>query len=51
MNKRGDFGWNEIAKILLTLGILAVLIVLITLFKDKAISLIDYLKNMIRFGI
>lgn len=50
MNKKGDFGWNEISKILLVIGILVVLIILLTLFKNKASSLIEALKDLVRFG-
>ncbi len=50
MNKKGDFGWEEISKILLVLGILVVLIVLLTMFKTSSGSLLDTLKSLVRFG-
>ncbi len=50
MNKKGDFGWEEISKIILVLVILIILIILVFLYKDKAIEIIDKLKEFIRFG-
>lgn len=50
MDKKGDFGWEEIAKIILVLVILIILILLIYLYKDKSIEIIDKLRDFIRFG-
>ncbi len=50
MNKKGEFGWEEIAKILLALVFLLIIITLIYLFKDKTSSLLESIKNLLRFG-
>jgi len=50
VDKKGDFGWEEIAKIILVLVILIILILLIYLYKDKSIEIIDKLRDFIRFG-
>lgn len=50
MDKKGDFGWEEIAKIILVLFFLIILILIITLYKDKAIEVINSIKDFLRFG-
>ena len=50
MDKKGDFGWEEIAKIILVLVFLIILILIITLYKDKALEIIGKIKDFIRFG-
>ena len=50
MDKKGDFTFEQIGKILLALAFLIVLILIAFLFKDKLISIIEYFKNIIKFG-
>jgi len=50
VDKRGDFGWEEIAKLILVLFFLIILILIITLYKDKAVEVINNLKDFLRFG-
>jgi len=50
MNKKGDFGWKQTSEILLVVGILIILLILMTLFKEKSLSLLNTLKNIVRFG-
>ncbi|MEK6907586.1 MAG: hypothetical protein AABW45_03590 [Nanoarchaeota archaeon] len=50
MFKKGEFGWEEIAKILLALIFLIIIIAIVYLFKDKINSTLESLKNIIRFG-
>ncbi|MCD4666394.1 hypothetical protein K8R47_01130 [archaeon] len=48
MNKKGDFGFNYIAKILLVIVVLVILILITYLFKDKLLDLVDSLTNIMR---
>ena len=50
MNKKGDFGWEEIAKIILVLAFLIIIILITFLYKDKALEVIEKIKEFIRFG-
>jgi hypothetical protein len=50
MNKKGDFGWEEISRILLVLMVLLVLIILMSVFRDKGSSIVDSIKSLVRFG-
>ena len=50
MNKKGDFGWEEIAKIILVIVFLIILILIAFLYKEKALAFIEKLKDLIRFG-
>ncbi len=50
MNKKGDFGWEEIAKFILVLVFLIILILIIFIYRDKALQVIENFKNFIRFG-
>ena len=50
MDKKGDLGWEEIAKIILVLFFLIILILIITLYRDKALEVINNLKDFLRFG-
>ena len=49
MNKKGDFGWENIAKILIILIILIILLILISYLsgvgKDKIAIISDYLRS------
>jgi len=50
VNKKGDFGWEEIAKIVLVLVFLIALVLIIFIYRDKAIQIIDTIRDFIRFG-
>jgi uncharacterized protein YoxC len=50
MFKKGDVGWEEIAKILIALVFLIILILIAYLFKDKLSSTLEYIKTILRFG-
>ncbi len=50
MSKKGEIGWEEIAKILLVLVFLIILISIAFLFRDKISSTIESIKNILRFG-
>lgn len=50
MNKKADFGWEEIAKLILIIIILIILILIVYLYKDKALEVIEKLRDFIRFG-
>jgi Tfp pilus assembly protein PilO len=50
MNKKSEFGWEEIAKILLVLLFLIILIAIAYLFKDKLSSTMESIKNLLRFS-
>lgn len=50
MFKKGDMGWEEIAKILIVLVFLVILILIAYMFRDKINLLLEYIKTAIRFG-
>ena len=50
MNKKGDFTFEQIGKILLALAFLIILILIAFLFKDKLVQVIENIKNIVRFG-
>lgn len=50
MSKKGELGWEEIAKILIVLLFLLILIAIAFLFKDKLNVLIESIKTLFRFG-
>ncbi|MFH1209166.1 MAG: hypothetical protein V1663_00030 [archaeon] len=50
INRRGEFGWEEIARILIILVVLIILITIGFLFKDKLYELADKLRDFLRFG-
>ena len=50
MNKKGDFGFEQIAKIILALVVLIIMISITVLYKDKAIELLSRLKDILTFG-
>ena len=47
--KKGALEWDQIAKLIIAVLLLAVLLALIIVFKDKIIELFDKLKNMVMF--
>ncbi|MBU2634200.1 MAG: hypothetical protein KJ674_03060 [Nanoarchaeota archaeon] len=50
MNKKGEFGWEQIARIIIVLVVLIILIVIAFLFKDRLYVLADQIKDLVRFG-
>ena len=50
MDKKGDLGWEEIARIILVVVFLVILILITTLYKDKLLEVIEKIKDLIRFG-
>lgn len=49
MNREGDFGWEQIGKILIVLVALIVIIILILTFKEKLFVLLEKVNNILRF--
>ncbi len=50
MNKKAEFGWEEIAKIILALVFLIALILIAFVYKDKSIQVIEKIRDFFRFG-
>lgn len=50
MNKRGDIEFDIILKLLLGLIILIIIIGLIFIFKGKSLTILDKVKEIMRFG-
>jgi len=50
MFKKGELGWEEVAKIIIVLVFLIIIITIVYLFKDKTSSLLESIKNILRFG-
>jgi len=48
--KKGQVGFNELIPWIIALGVFALVIVLYVVFNNKGNGLIDFLKNMWRFG-
>tara|TARA_Y100000034_G_C6852007_1_gene386608 strand:- start:137 stop:295 length:159 start_codon:yes stop_codon:yes gene_type:complete len=46
LTKKGEWGWEEISKIIIALIVLAVLVLLAFTFKDKILDLIEKLKDI-----
>lgn len=47
MNKKGaEWGFEEIAKIILILIVLVILLLLVYFFKDKALNLVEKIKDI-----
>lgn len=49
MNKKGDFGMDEISKLIIALIVLFTLLAITWLLRDKLLSLFDKLVNILRF--
>ncbi|MBS3133984.1 hypothetical protein J4214_02020 [Candidatus Woesearchaeota archaeon] len=45
INKKAEWGWEEISKIIVVLFVLVILIFLAFTFKDKLLQLIDRIKD------
>lgn len=50
MNKKGDFGWEEISKILLVLIILGIIIIIVIYLKGRGKDLVTEIVNILRFS-
>ncbi|MBS3168795.1 hypothetical protein J4216_06720 [Candidatus Woesearchaeota archaeon] len=50
MNKKADFEFETVIKLMIGAIILIIIITLVFLFKDKSISILDSIKNILRFG-
>jgi len=50
MRKKGTFGWEQIAKILLWVLLLLLIIVIIGLFRGKISNLFESIIQFLRFG-
>jgi len=50
MFKKGELGWEEIARILLVLIFLIIIIAIVYLFRDKLNTTLESIKNILRFG-
>lgn len=50
MNKKGDFSWETLAKLMLALVMLLFIAGIIFLAKDKIYSLLEKVTNIFRFG-
>lgn len=50
MEKRGQLGFGELVPWIIGIGVLVLMIILYIAFNDKGTSIIDFLKNMWRFG-
>ena len=47
MNKKGDFEWSHLGKLIIAIIGLIVLIIIIILFKDRIIELLDTFKMLL----
>ncbi|MEK6834641.1 MAG: hypothetical protein AABX61_00060 [Nanoarchaeota archaeon] len=50
MFKKGEMGWEEIAKIILVLVFLIIIIAIAYLLRDKISQTLESIKNLVRFG-
>jgi len=50
VNKKGDLGWEEIAKIILVIVFLIILVLFATIYREKGLEIINNMKEFIRFG-
>lgn len=50
MDKKGDFSWEQLGKILLAVVFFLVLLIIIGLFITKGNTLFDKIENFVRFG-
>ncbi len=50
MDKRGQLGFGELVPWIIAIGVLVLMVILYAAFNDKGSSIIDFLKNMWRFG-
>ena len=48
--KKGQLGFNQLAPWIIGVAVLVLIVVLYKSFSDKGTSIIDYLKNIWRFG-
>ena len=45
-NKKGEWGWEEISKIIIVLVVLVILILLAFTFKEKLVQLVEKIKDI-----
>jgi len=50
MDKKGDFGWEQIGKIVLAVVFFLILLIIIGLLTGKGNSLFETIQNILRFG-
>ena len=50
MNKKGDFEWETLVKVIIALIVLVFILSLIYLAKDKIFEKIQAFENLLRFG-
>ena len=50
MNKKGDFEWETLAKLIIAIIVLVFILAIIYLAKDKIMEKIQAFGNMLRFG-
>jgi len=50
MEKKGDFGWGELGKIMLAIIFLLILVIIIGLLTGKSNAIFDVVSDFIRFG-
>jgi len=49
--KKGDVAWDTIAKLMIALAFLLLAGIIIFLFRDKMVALLDQIKRILRFGV
>ena len=50
MNKKGEWGWEEISKIILMVIVVILLIAIIFYLKSRGFDLSEKIINLLRFG-
>jgi len=50
MQKKAAFEMETIVKFLLAIIVIVIIIAIILILKGKSVSLLDYIKNILRFG-
>lgn len=50
MNKKGDFGFEELVKLMIAIVVLVIIIGIIFLLRDKGYELLEELTKFLRFG-
>lgn len=48
---RGDIAWDTIGKLLIALAFLLLAVLIIYLFRDKMLDLLEQIKRVMRFGV
>ena len=50
MDKKGDFGWDELGKIIIAVIFFLILLVIVGLLTGKGGNMFETIKNVVRFG-